>query len=151
MWKLIEGTKGYYAVSSMGQIKNLRTKRILRPMMVGRVGAKRPKVMLCVDGVQHNRMVSHLVAEAFIGPRLDGMLVLHKNDDVVDNRKVNLRYGTHKENVADAYRNGGRPRLARATRAAILRRRLAGERGRDLAVEFKISEQYVCGIYKGRH
>ncbi len=148
MWKPIGGTG--YSVSSMGRVRNDRTGRLLRPMMVGRVGSKRGKVLLCYDGRQEGRMVSHLVAEAFLGPRPEGMLVLHKNDNAEDNRARNLRYGTQKQNVSDAFKNGKRKRLDRISRAAIKRRRAAGERGRDLAREFGVSEQYVCDIHNGR-
>ncbi len=148
MWKAIEGLP--YSVSSMGKVRNDRTGHILTPMMVGRHGNKRAKVLLCSAGVQVGRMVAHLVAEAFIGPRPPGHYVLHKNDKNEDNRARNLRYGTQKQNVADAFRNGSRSKLDKVTRRKIKRRRAAGEAGRSLAKEFGISEQLVCDIYKGR-
>ena len=52
------------------------------------------------------RYVHHLVAEAFIRPRKAGEYVLHANDDALDNRVENLRYGTHQENIQDSVRNG---------------------------------------------
>ena len=94
-------------------------------------------------------MVSHLVADAFIGPRPLGMLVLHKNDIRDDNRARNLRYGTHKENVADSFRNGGRTRISLEIRR-IIRKRRGKEKGRALALELGVSEQFVCAVYKGR-
>lgn len=50
--------------------------------------------------------VHRLVLEAFIGPCPEGYIGLHNNDDRRDNRVTNLRWGTYKENSADAKRNG---------------------------------------------
>jgi hypothetical protein len=52
------------------------------------------------------------VASLFIGPRPSGLLVLHNNGDFRDNRVVNLRYGTAKDNYEDAVRHGTRKRRA---------------------------------------
>lgn len=44
--------------------------------------------------------VHRLVCEAFHGPAPDGMpVVLHLNEDALDNRPENLRWGTQKENL----------------------------------------------------
>jgi hypothetical protein len=51
-----------------------------------------------------------MVALAFFGPRPEGQYVLHKNDIKTDNGVENLRYGTPKENQADAFFNGVRSR-----------------------------------------
>lgn len=53
--------------------------------------------------------VHQLVMIAFVGPCPDGMEVLHKNGIAEDNRLANLRYGTRKENVADAIAHGDLP------------------------------------------
>ena len=47
-----------------------------------------------------NYKVHRLVCEAFHGPAPDGMpVVLHLNEDALDNRPKNLRWGTQKENL----------------------------------------------------
>ena len=47
-----------------------------------------------------NYKVHRLVCEAFHGPAPDGMtVVLHLNEDALDNRPENLRWGTQKENL----------------------------------------------------
>lgn len=149
MWKIIPGTP--YSVSSAGEVRNDRTGRVLVPMMVGSKNNKRAKVVLCYDGIQQGRMVHHLVAEAFIGPRPDGHVIRHKNDDRTDNRARNLCYGTQSENMADAVRNGKiKAVVPLKVRAQIRKRRAAGEKGRLIAKQLGISEQLVCDIYKGR-
>ncbi|WP_423489008.1 HNH endonuclease signature motif containing protein [Mycobacteroides sp. PCS013] len=50
--------------------------------------------------------VHHAVLAAFVGPRPEGMLVLHSNDDPSDNRLENLRYGTISDNQMDSVANG---------------------------------------------
>lgn len=42
--------------------------------------------------------VHQLVCEAFNGPRPDGTVCLHLNEDYRDNRPENLKWGTQKEN-----------------------------------------------------
>lgn len=72
-------------------------------------GIERPIVILYREGRTCARQVSRLVLEAFVGPApFVGACALHKNDDPWDNRLINLRWGTRKENVADFMRNTGR-------------------------------------------
>lgn len=121
------GYEGLYEVSSLGRIRSLdritvdlykgtkRTRRIpgrvMTPYPVGkrRNGTRQYlAVRLCRDGVAEPAAMHILVADAFHGPRPDGLIVLHGNDDGHDNRAVNLRYGSYVENNADAVTNGGR-------------------------------------------
>jgi hypothetical protein len=60
---------------------------------------------LSIDGKK--RYLHTLVAEAFIGPRPHGQLVLHGDDDPLNPDARNLRFGSHAENAADARRNRG--------------------------------------------
>ena len=60
-------------------------------------------------GALHKRMVSGLVAEAFIGLRPDGQQVRHKNGIKSDNHFSNLEYGTQVENEHDKRRHGTAP------------------------------------------
>jgi len=55
--------------------------------------------------VGEKRYVHHIVAEAWHGPRPEGLLVLHHDDDPLNPRAENLRWGSPKENAADARRN----------------------------------------------
>ena len=48
-----------------------------------------------------------MVLEAFIGPPpFPGALGLHWDDDKLNNYVGNLRWGTYKDNIQDALRNG---------------------------------------------
>lgn len=51
--------------------------------------------------------VHRLVALTWIGPPpFDGAMVLHRDDDPSNNNYANLKWGTQRENMADAKRNG---------------------------------------------
>jgi HNH endonuclease/NUMOD4 motif len=64
------------------------------------------------------RKVHHLVLEAFVGPRPEGMEALHWDDDPSNNHLINLRWGTHSENVHDSVRNGTHSSFTRRDRRA---------------------------------
>jgi hypothetical protein len=69
--------------------------------------------------------VHELVAEAFLGPRPEGMLIRHLDDNPLNNRASNLAWGTQADNIADAERlNPGRTarHMARMRMAKVARR-----------------------------
>src|SRR5262245_13917320 len=117
-----------------------------------------PTVHLSDVGHSYTARRHTLMAETFIGLRPAGCGVRHKNDVPGDDRSDNLEWGTQGDNVRDAIRNGKFPigeRSAMAKLTAlqvgdIQRRRIAGERGCDLAAEYGVSEQSICDIHKGR-
>jgi len=108
-------------------------------------------VSVFIDGKRWVRGVHQLVADAFKGPRPDGLVCNHKNGVKTDNRPQNLEYVTYAENCRHAHRNGltpqppvgrgarnGRARLTEKDVRAARRRAAAGERGEDLAREFGV-------------
>lgn len=54
-----------------------------------------------------------LVADAFHGPRPEGLMTRHLDGDKTNNAPSNLKYGTAKENSEDAIRHGTRPKGCR--------------------------------------
>lgn len=110
-WRTIEGWP-QYEVSDWGRVKSLgnhfnRKEKILRPGL--KTGYR--MVVLCDKQPKRRRNVhiAVLVLEAFVGPRPPGYVTRHWNDDRIDDRLVNLRWGTQSDNLDDAYRNGRRP------------------------------------------
>lgn len=77
-------------------------------------------VDLRIDGATRRRAVHALVLATFDRPRPEGLEARHLNGRADDNRRDNLAWGTHAENMQDAVRHGTSPLLAsnRATRAA---------------------------------
>lgn len=113
-WREVPSSPGYY-VSDQGNVRGLRG-RILAGAYAVRggyrmvsVGRDRSKSRL--------RMVHHLVLEAFVGPKPEGMVTRHLNGDPLDNSLVNLRYGTQAENIRDMIEHG-RHGMARKTHCA---------------------------------
>ena len=54
------------------------------------------------------RYLHDLVLTAFVGPRPEGAVARHLNDDPTDNRLVNLAWGSRSENQMDAFQNSKR-------------------------------------------
>lgn len=115
-WRPILGAEGFYEVSDRGRIRSLDridnggNRRLGRVMKTdARAGQRGYRVVkICApDGSRRMRYVHDLVLEAFVGPRPPGLSALHWDDDVENNSPSNLRWGTQRENMEDAKRNGG--------------------------------------------
>lgn len=110
LWAGIAGFSAY-EVSTTGRVRrcrpgsNMKAGCILK-MRVGSVGYF--KVTLTNDaGRRVTCLVHRLVAQAFLPPAPCGSnFVLHADDVKTDNRVKNLRWGTARENSADALLNG---------------------------------------------
>jgi hypothetical protein len=118
----------------------------------------RMQVNLHRDGRSYTRRVHLLVLEAFAGPRPPGMQGCHFPDrDTRNNALANLRWDTASANQVDkvahgtsnrGVRNGRWSRLTEQQVSEIRRRHAAGERQKDLAVEFCVSAPYVSNIVR---
>jgi hypothetical protein len=65
------------------------------------------RIALLKDGKSFYRDVHVLMALTFLGPKpFAKARVLHWDDNRMNNRLHNLRWGTHAQNIADARRNG---------------------------------------------
>src|SRR5438309_620970 len=108
-WRNIPGWPGY-KVSSNGRVKSvdrvLSDGRLCGGAMLKGAPDKDDYlyVSLC-DGPRRRRIAVHvLVLEAFTGPRPDGQEARHGPGGRQDNRTVNLRWGTHRENEQDKWK-----------------------------------------------
>ena len=119
-WRAVPGFEGFYEVSNLARVRSLDRSYIcgcgrglaLRSFK-GRILKQETtpndyyyQCSLSKDGVQHQVLVQHLVAAAFLGPRPPGLLVLHKNGDGFNSRPGNLYYGTGSQNSDDARSHG---------------------------------------------
>lgn len=105
-WKDIDGYEGKYKVSSRGGIKSYKRSdegKILK-QLVNDSGHR--MVRLYEKGEYEHAYVHRLVAEAFIPNPNNYPLVLHNEDDPSKNAVGDIRWGTHKENTMDKFRNG---------------------------------------------
>ena len=114
-WLPIPGYEGFYIVSNLGRVmsldrnvplrassKNIRG-QLLKPM-IKKHGYYR--VMLSKGDKRTDQTIHQLVLKAFVGPCPVGYQCRHLNGIPNDNRLVNLKWGTPKENAMDKERHG---------------------------------------------
>lgn len=112
-WRQISGHSGY-EVSNHGRVRSFRQldsngdPRILKPV-------PRAKGHLQVSLRGKWCAIHILVLEAFVGPRPEGLLGLHRDDDKTHNYVGNLYWGTYSDNAYDAVRNGTHPMASKTT------------------------------------
>lgn len=149
-WRPVVGFEGRYEVSDLGGVRNCRTGKGLRP-------GRSANGYLSVALGRKSKLVQHLVAGAFIGPRPPGMLVCHNDGSRTNNRAANLRYDTYAGNSADTERHGTRMRGERYSTAKLTDdsareiRRLRGIVPQSaLAERFGVSPAAVQAVHDGR-
>ena len=94
IWKDINGYEGLYQVSNLGNVKSLKTNKILSP-----VGKEYKHVILYNKGDRKTLKIHRLVAEAFIPNPENKPQVNHKDEDKYNNIVENLEWCTHEENM----------------------------------------------------
>lgn len=100
---VLQGYYDCYAVSNMGNVKNLRTGRVLQPS-IRSDGYK--SVLLSRDGKKMSIRVHQLVGQYFLELDTNKTYINHKNGIKHDNRSENLEWCTHDENMRHAVQHG---------------------------------------------
>ena len=103
-WKLIESVPSY-EVSSLGRVRNLKTKKIIAQRING---AGYYQSNLSKEGKKITREVHRLVALAFIEGYEDGLVCNHIDENKLNNNatpKQNSNHGTAKERLSNALTN----------------------------------------------
>ncbi len=96
VWKDVVFYEGIYEVSSFGNVRKFKCKKELRKFFdIGGYW----KVSLGKNKKWKQMFVHKLVAEAFIGPKPDGLVIDHIDHRRPNNNVHNLQYITQKENV----------------------------------------------------
>jgi hypothetical protein len=162
-WRECPGNPGY-RVSNDGRVEtdlviggrpqprrsgNWRQKK----QMTHRSGHK----YVCLRGGS-SRFVHTLVLEAFVGPCPDGMECLHGDDNPANNRMDNLRWGTRRENIADAMKRNRTPSgerhwncsISQSTLSEIFAKKRDGLRVFEIARELGLKPQTVSKIINGK-
>lgn len=106
-WREVPGYGGRYFASSEGRIRG--------PLGIRAQADHGPYVHVTIrrNGRAEARLVHHLVLEAFVGPRPEGLQCRHLNGRHRDNRRENLRWGTPTENQLDRIEHGTMPQVLR--------------------------------------
>lgn len=116
------------------------------------------RVNLRVNGKPVTTYVHALVAEAFHGPRPDGMLVCHNDGDPSNNRAGNVRYDTPSGNARDKRAHGTQTygeshcaaKLCEADVIAVLAAHREGLRPREITAKLGVPTSNVKNITSGR-
>ena len=166
-WKPVVGFEGRYEVSNHGRVRSVARRvvhsdgrqfnyplRILAQTTEHK-GYKNVKLTLTHKGKVlkvRTALVHHLVMEAFVGPKPEGMCTRHLDDDPGNDRRSNLRYGTYQKNAQDTVNHGNYPenktrmkprdviRLYKATHKP-------GAKKRELAEQFGVSLNTVWRVF----
>ena len=103
IWKEIKETGGAYQVSNLGNVKNSKFNRIVK----SHAGDRYANIRLFLSkGIILTRRVHRLVAEAFIPNPQELPIVMHKDDNTLNNNSTNLEWGSAKDNIRDCYAKG---------------------------------------------
>lgn len=101
-WKDITGYEGYYQISSFGNVKNIKTNKIL----AGDKNSLGYKRVTLNSPIKKRWFVHILVAKHFCDGYKDGLVVNHKDGDKTNNNANNLEWVTRSENDLHAYSIG---------------------------------------------
>jgi hypothetical protein len=140
-----------YEVSNMGRVRDSTTGRIKLPTIAAETGF--PVVNLYSVSGTNVRNVHSIVAEAFVGPRAPGDMVVHIDGNRRNCAASNLRYeplSSRRAKRASAESPSFSPKLTAEQAAQIRTRANYGESVTLLAAEFGISPAHVSGIKNGR-
>lgn len=116
-WAPAPGYEGLYEISDLGQVRSVKrvvtrsngrphtvASRLRKPQAVARGHLK---VMLSnLDGTLSGVYIHRLVLEAFVSPRPEGLIGLHRDGDPTHNHVSNLYWGTYSDNALDSVRHG---------------------------------------------
>lgn len=98
---------GYFC-NEDGDIYSNHSHKIIKPLLRGKDNKKYYYVDINFGKGQKHYYIHKIVYETWIGEIPDGMCVLHKDDDHLNNNINNLYLGTQKENIQDCLTNNHR-------------------------------------------
>jgi hypothetical protein len=108
VWKDVKDFEGLYQVSNLGNVKRLKSKRVLSERLIGRSLDRYGYVKrtLSKDGKNFCFTEHRLVAMAFVKNSENKLTVNHINGIKTDNRVENLEWSTSLENKQHAIKTG---------------------------------------------
>nr|WP_179258701.1 NUMOD4 domain-containing protein [Burkholderia aenigmatica] len=170
IWKPINEYEGLYEVSNTGLVRSLdrtvsmstrwgkpTTRTIKGKILSPNMGTWSPQVALGKNGKNINFFVNRLVAISFI-PNPDNLpLVMHKDDNTLNNHVDNLQWGTHADNMNDRdtkerQARGEKQAHAKLTESSVMeikRLLLEGAADKQLSEQFSVSPACIWQIRRG--
>lgn len=164
-WRPIPSLDGWFDASTLGRIRSWKglgqkPQRQASPKILAPTGANYPQVSAYAVGEKQKRRTVHsLVAEAFLGPKPDGLHVCHRDNDRWNNRPSNLRYGTVSSNQMDRIEHGtsnrgtanGQSRFTNAEVLEIVQLGKGGMSAREIGLRMGRTRESVRNILNGRN
>ena len=167
-WRDVIGWEALYQVSNLGAVRSkgrvVKTKAgwsFTKPGRLLKQCCNHSREIYTVnlqDGPRKamSTNVAWLVAEAFIGPRPDGMVVRHGAKGRSCNKVSNLSYGTQSQNMYDRWRDETMPhgsthknsKLSPEDVREIRKLRDEGVTCRDLSKRFGVCADVISGIHR---
>lgn len=168
-WRPVVGSEERFEVSNFGRVKRKRQtfwykKQFSRSRLeyilnqfIGSHGYYSCSIT-GTEAKSSSRTVHSLVAEAFLGPRLDGHEVCHNDGNKLNNRLDNLRYDTAASNAADRKKHGrdnsgekqGRSKLKSSDISLILELRNQGIHQKVVAEMLGVGRKTISHIELGK-
>jgi hypothetical protein len=111
-----------------------------------------------INNKSNPKTVHRLLLETFVGPCPEKHEALHINGNRLDNRLENLRWGTRKENVADAIKHGtatigtknSQSKFNKENLNEIIKMKSQGMTAQQIADRFNVSKTTVYRVYSGK-
>lgn len=100
-WKQVAAD---YWISNLGTLYSFKKHKVLKPRKNNKDGHLYYNIY--INGEAKTMSQHRLMAEAFCYGANDSLVVRHINDNPEDNTLDNLEWGTQKDNIHDAIRNG---------------------------------------------
>lgn len=157
IWRDVPKYKGYYQVSSLGNVRSLiqwnghryikRNEPYILSQSNTTTGYK--KVELVKDGVVKSKKVHRLVAKAFIPLIKDKNIINHKDGDPKNNCVDNLEWCTQSENIQHAYDIGLMKRkICENKEKLIIKDYLSKIRLEEIAYKYGIEKNSIYRVLK---
>jgi len=151
VWMKVPDWTDYYEASSIGNIKSIRSGKILKPY-ADKKGYL--TISLCLNGFQKNVLIHRIVADLFCEKSKDRVCVNHKDGDKSNNHFSNLEWVTYLENNNHAdltgLRNvkGSKHPLAKLHESDVIFIRSSQISRNDLAKKFSVTNALIQMIQK---
>lgn len=101
IWKPIKNYETYYEVSNLGNVRNYKTKKILK----GDINTCGYRRVVLYAPVKKRFFIHRLVAYHFCDGYQEELIVNHKDGNKLNNMADNLEWVTRSENDLHAYKN----------------------------------------------
>lgn len=146
-WKPVPSHPGYEA-SNLGRIRSIKI-HVLKPRRNHRTLGGDTHHVVSIGN--RKRLVHRLVDEAFRGPRPKGLIVHHRDNDMINNKIGNLERVTYSQNTKYAYRDGrigSHWMLNPFQRSKVVQLYKSGTLTRNIAKQFGTNVANILNVLK---